>query len=66
MNYANFRRDLSDSWLTFTTNRRDQVALILARWSFYVYGDDDGKEWVCSIAMEATARADIRKGRLKS
>lgn len=53
MNCANLRRNLSDSWLTFTTNIRDRLSLLFARWSFSVYDDPDCDEWLNSIAHRA-------------
>lgn len=53
MNCANFRRNLSDSWLTFTTNLRDRLSLRFARWSFSIYGDQDPDEWLDSVARNA-------------
>ncbi len=60
MNCANFIRNLSDSWLTFTTGIRDRFSLLFARWSLSAYGGyDDREEWLQHIAVEAACPKPI-------
>lgn len=57
MNCANFRRNLSDSWLTFTTNIRDKLSWRLALWSCAVWGDpEDADEWLYAVARPVATR----------